>query len=306
MKIILTGSTGFVGRHFQNIQPIVSLHDENNNIIDLRDCSALEKYFQRINPDAVIHLAAQSFVPQSFKDPIETYSINFFGTLNLLQALKNINFAGRFLYVGSGDVYGAIDPVDLPIAEITPLKPRSPYAVSKVSAEALCYQWSQTENFEIVLARPFNQIGPGQSSHFAISNFAKQLIEIKAGMRPSYLEVGNLDVSRDFTDVRDAVRAYLLLLKEGKNGEIYNICSNREVTLKTILQQLLNMVGLTDDQLTIIQMGDRARKNEQQRVWGDASKIYNAVNWKPEISLQQSLKDIVHYWENMSLCEKKQ
>src|SRR5207302_554158 len=179
-----------------------------------------------LRPRAVIHLAAHSWVPQSFKEPMETYDVNFVGTFNLLSALQKTGFHGRFLFVSSSDIYGQVSPEALPITEEHPSKPRSPYAVSKVAAEALCSQWSQTEtDIEIVVARPFVHIGPGQSDRFVISNFARQIIEIKRTRREALVEVGDIDVTRDFTDVRDVVRAYELLLARGVPGEVYNICS---------------------------------------------------------------------------------
>src|SRR5262249_48752052 len=149
---------------------------------------------------AVIHLAAQSFVPASFAHPLETYEINFLGTYSLLEALKAAGFKGRFLFVGSGDAYGVVRPEDLPIGEEHPLRPRSPYAVSKAAAEALCYQWSRSESFEIVMTRSFNHIGPGQSDRFVVSDFARQVVEIRKGQRRPQISTGDIEVTRDFTD----------------------------------------------------------------------------------------------------------
>src|SRR5437867_674679 len=217
MKLLLTGSDGFVGSFLKCHGSCVPLADEDGNV-DLRDANRLRRAVAHIAPDAVIHLAAQSFVPESFAHPRETYEINFFGTLNLLDALKAAGFTGRLLFVGSGDCYGVVAPAELPIDEAQPLRPRSPYAVSEAAAEALCYQWSQSEPFAIVMTRSFNHIGPGQSERFVVSDFARQLVEIRKGLRSPLIRTGDIDVTRDFTDVRDVVQAYLLLLERGTRG----------------------------------------------------------------------------------------
>src|SRR5262249_17980993 len=156
-----------------------------------------------------------------------------------LDALKREGFCGTLLFVGSSDMYGIVPPEQMPIREDYVLKPRSPYAVSKVAAEALCFQWSATERFKIVMARPFNHLGPGQSERFAVSGFAKQIIEIKKGRRAPILWAGDIHVTRDFTDVRDIVRAYQLLVEHGENGESYNVCSGIETSLQEIVDRLM-------------------------------------------------------------------
>lgn len=297
-KLLITGGAGFVGSVIQkclaNPENPFGLELIPPQTIELRDFSGLAKLCAQTQPDFVIHLAAQSFVPQSFANPHETFEINFFGTLNLLQALKQNDFKGRLLFVGSGDVYGRVDPESLPVTESFPSKPRNPYAVSKVAAETLCYQWSQTEGMNIVMARPFNHIGPGQSARFVVSDFARQIVEIKLGSREAEISVGDIDVTRDFTDVRDVVRAYLLLLQHGKNGEAYNVCSGREIAIREILEQLLVLAGV---RASIRQDGARFRPAEQRRIYGSCDKLLGASGWQPEISLEQSLVDNLNYWE---------
>lgn len=299
-KLFITGSSGFVGasiRHFlletPEYQPVYEIIEPVSRV-DLRDKAGLAHVFADAMPDAVIHLAAQSFVPQSFKNPLETYEVNFLGTLNLLQALKDSGFSGRVLYVGSSDQYGLAAADNLPLIEIHPLKPRNPYAVSKAAAELLCYQWSQTEGLDIVMARPFNHIGPGQSERFAVSDFARQVVEIKLGRRAAEISVGDIDVTRDFTDVRDVVRAYLMLLSEGKNGEIYNVCSGKEYSIREILEQLIALAGV---EAKIKQDSARFRPAEQRRVYGSCDKLRAVSGWQPEIPLELSLVDNLNYWE---------
>jgi len=290
MTLLLTGANGFVGQYVQAAMPCVPLPDG----LDLRDRAALTAAVAAIAPDAVLHLAAQSFVPASFENPHETFDINFTGTLNLLEALQAAEFRGRVLFVGSGDIYGRVPEAALPVREDQPLRPRNPYAVSKVAAEALCYQWSQTSGFEIVMVRPFNHIGPGQSPRFAIADFAKQVMEIRLGRRAPVLRVGDIDVTRDFTDVRDVVRAYGLLLERGRNGEVYNVCSGREHSIRDLLRQLIALAGVD---ARIEQDPTRLRPAEQRRMVASFDLLHRDTGWQPLIPIEQSLQDLLNDWE---------
>ena len=290
MKLLLTGANGFVGQIMQAALPCVPLPAG----LDLRDRAALDAAIAEIRPDMVIHLAAQSFVPASFVNPRETFDINFYGTLNLLGALQSVGFKGRMLFVGSGDTYGRVPEAALPVREDYPLHPRNPYAVSKLAAEALCYQWSQTSGFEIVMARPFNHIGPGQSPHFAITDFARQVTEIRLGRRPPVLQVGDIDVTRDFTDVRDVERAYALLLEKGRNGGIYNVCSGREHSIRDLLRQLIALAGVD---ARIERDPTRLRPAEQRRMVGSFEALHRDTGWQPLIPIKQSLQDLLNDWE---------
>lgn len=292
---VLTGATGFVGPYLQAIRPCIPLVDAQAQPIDVRDGSALSNWFAGVDVSAVIHLAAQSFVPRSFADPRETFEVNFLGTLNLLSALKHSGFRGRFLYVGTADVYGAVAARDLPITERHLPRPRNPYAVSKLAAEALCYQWSQTEQFEIVMARPFNHIGPRQPDLFVVSSFAKQVAERSRSGSREPIRVGDIDVTRDFSDVRDVVRAYDGLVDSGDNGEIYNVCSGVESSLRGVLLALQQLAGTEVD---IIQESSRLRPSEQRRVVGSFDKLHKRLGWQPTIPLQQSLVDILGFWNS--------
>jgi GDP-4-dehydro-6-deoxy-D-mannose reductase len=293
MKLLLTGSDGFVGTVLKRCRPCIPLTDEAGNV-DLRDADRLRRAVARSAPDAVVHLAAQSFVPQSFAHPRETYDINFLGTLNLLEALKAAGFTGRFLYVGSGDSYGVVAPDELPIDEAHPLRPRSPYAVSKAAAEALCYQWSQSEAFAIVMTRSFNHIGPGQSERFVVSDFARQAVEIRKGTRKAVIRTGDIDVTRDFTDVRDAVQAYLLLLERGAGGEVYNVCSGSEQSIRDLLTRLLQLAGV---EAAVERDHARLRPSEQRRICGSPRKLERDTGWTRQYSLDASLADILNDWE---------
>jgi GDP-4-dehydro-6-deoxy-D-mannose reductase len=294
---LLTGASGFVGgwlrRAIETESPgtcVAALPHE----VDLRARDALSAFVASVRPMRVVHLAAQTYVPESFADPDTTYAVNFGGTLNLLRALKDSGFAGRMLYVGSSDVYGAVPPDALPIVETQPLRPRNPYAVSKVAAEALCHQWSAAENVEIVIARPFNHIGPGQSERFVISGIAKQLAEIDLGRRPPAIDVGNIDATRDFTDVRDVVRAYLELVTHGVRGESYNVCSGSEHSIRSLLDRLIAISGL---QLEVRQDPSRLRTGEHLRSCGSFDKLGALTGWRPRCAIDQTLHDMLDEWK---------
>lgn len=294
-RVLITGDRGFVGTHALRMIPGAFGLSQAAPKIDIRDKAALLACLRAHPPGDVLHLAALSFVPDSFKAPEATYEVNFLGTLRLLEALADTGFKGRFLFVGTGDAYGMVPVESLPIREEFPLRPRNPYAVSKVAAEALCFQWSQTGPFEVMMARPFNHIGAGQAPSFALSDFARQIAEIGAGKRPPTLQVGNIDVSRDFTDVHDVLRAYGLLLAQGRNGEIYNICSGVERSVRSLLERLLELSGvqaeITNDPL-------RFRPADQPRVCGSHEKLSQHTGWQPEVSIDETLLSLYRYWEN--------
>lgn len=294
-RVLITGDRGFVGTHALRMIPGAFGLSHAAPTIDIRDKAALLACLRAYPPGDVLHLAALSFVPDSFKAPEATYEVNFLGTLRLLEALAETGFKGRFLFVGTGDAYGMVPVESLPIREEFPLRPRNPYAVSKVAAEALCFQWSQTGPFEVMMARPFNHIGAGQAPSFALSDFARQIAEIGAGKRPPTLQVGNIDVSRDFTDVRDVLRAYELLLAQGRNGEIYNVCSGVERSVRSLLERLLELSGV---QAVIMNDPMRFRPADQPRVCGSHEKLSQHTGWQPEVSIDETLLSLYRYWEN--------
>lgn len=291
--LLVTGHDGFVGSYFNSVAGFHPFQLRGGDV-NIRQPEEIQKLLQNLQPHRVLHLAAQSFVPRSFEDPGETFDVNFSGTLNLLQSLAKTGFTGRLLYVGSGDMYGMVEEENLPIQENHPLKPRNPYAVSKVAAEALCYQWSCNGPFEIIMVRPFNHIGPGQSPDFVISNFAKQIIQIKAGLQEPHIEVGDIDVTRDFTDVRDVVAAYMSLFEKGENGEVYNVSSGNERRIRDILTKL---IALADVDVEIRQDAKRLRKAEQRRVVASSDKLNQTTGWCPKVPWDQTLKSILSYWE---------
>lgn len=295
-RLYVTGMGGFVGHHLAQMVADgafgeCELHSMPHGM-DIRDADGLRASIASAKPDWVIHLAARSFVPDSFVNPRETFDVNFLGTLNLLCALRDTAFTGRLLYVSSGDVYGVVPEDALPVSELHTPEPRNPYAVSKLSAEILCGQWHLSEKMDVVVARPFNHIGPAQDSRFVVPGFARQICRIAAGEQEARLVVGDLDVSRDFSDVRDVVRAYASLLTEGRSGLTYNVCSGREVVVRTILRQLCELAGVEP---VIEADRGRFRPAEQRRMVASYERLQRDTGWKPQIPLETSLVQILEY-----------
>lgn len=297
-RILVTGASGFVGQH-------VARSIEQGRFgaarmiawpkVDLRDGPAAATVVAEAAPDAVIHLAAQSFVPRSFQDPEETLAINLTGTLHLLQGLKASGFTGRLLFVSSGDVYGQVPEDALPVVETRLPEPRNPYAVSKVAAEHLCLQYGRSENLDVVIARPFNHIGPGQDARFVVPSMAGQVARIAAQGRKGVVNVGDIDTTRDFTDVRDVVSAYACLLESGRSGEIYQVASGVERRVRDLLE---SMCALADIDAEVRQDPRRMRLAEQRRMVADARKIRVDTGWAPQISIETTLTDIINEARN--------
>jgi len=292
--LYITGAGGFVGQHIAQAVAgggfgACTLHAMPDGL-DIRDSKALLASLAAVQPDWVIHLAARSFVPDSFADPRETLDVNLFGTLSLLCALREMNFSGRLLYVSSGDVYGAVPESALPVSESRWPEPRNPYAVSKLSAETLCLQWHRSEQLDVIVARPLNHIGPGQSERFVVPALARQVARIAAGLQDPSLVVGDIDVTRDFSDVRDVVRAYAAILGRGQAGQTYNVGSGREVTVRSILQTLCAQAQVEP---TVVSDSARLRPSEQRRMVADCGRLRQDTGWEPAISLETSLQQIL-------------
>jgi GDP-4-dehydro-6-deoxy-D-mannose reductase len=293
-SLLVTGDRGFVGIHALRRWPHATGLSSLVGGSDICNKNGLLECFGQFRPSTVLHLAALSFVPDSFKDAERTFEVNFLGTLRLLEALSESGFKGRFLFVSTGDAYGKVPDEQLPIQESTPLRPRNPYAVSKAAAEALCFQWSQTGPFEVMMARPFNHIGAGQAPTFAISDFARQIAEIRVGKRAPVLTVGNIDVTRDFSDVNDVLDAYALILEAGRNGEVYNVCCGTERSMRSLVERLLVLSGVKAD---IVTDTARLRPADQPRVCGSHAKLTGHTGWVPVVSMDETLLNLYRYWE---------
>lgn len=296
-KLLATGHRGFVGTCLRQVlqeDPDLGvswcpLESET----DILDPAGLRAMLEEHRPDWVVHLAAQSHVPASWADPAATLRVNVCGTANLLNALAQIGFRGRLLYVSSADIYGSVDEAALPLTEETPLAPRNPYSSSKIAGEVLCQQWARTRQLDVVIARPFNHTGAGQRADFALPAFAREIAAIKRSGQPGSVQAGDLEVTRDFLDVRDVVAAYLALLARGHRGETYNVCSGREVHLGQALRMLIELAGV---QARIVSDPARMRHSEQKRMFGSHRKLTQATGWQPRIEFQETLAQLIDYW----------
>jgi GDP-4-dehydro-6-deoxy-D-mannose reductase len=293
-QALLIGGNGFVGKHMNRILKNEFTVTSTGREFDIRDKELICDLVESVRPSVVINFAFVTTVLETFADPYYTYQTGLIGMLNLLQALKSINFNGKILNISSSEVYGFPDQSDFPIGELAPLKPMSPYSVAKISAESLCYQWCKSEGMHIVTARPFTHIGPGQSDRFALSSFAKQLAEMELGLKEHVMNVGNLCNTRDITDVRDVVKAYYLLLKYGQKGEIYNVCSGSEVEISVLLDHLIEISGI---EVAVNTDKSLVRSLDKNRIIGSYNKLKNATGWSPEISLEITLSDMIKFWK---------
>jgi GDP-4-dehydro-6-deoxy-D-mannose reductase len=313
LRILITGITGFVGSHLAEyalsrgdveVYGTVRWRSRTENIegildrvhlvdCDLRDAVAVRKTLEEIKPEYIFHLAAQSYVPTSWKAPAETLFTNIISELNLLEAMRDLDLEARIQVAGSSEEYGLVFEHETPITEDNPLRPLSPYAVSKVAQDMLAYQYHRSYGLYTVRTRAFNHEGPRRGHVFVTSNFAKQIAEIEKGKKEPVIEVGNLNARRDFTDVRDMVKAYWLALEKGEPGEVYNIGSGRAVTIREMLDILLSF---TDREIEVRPVPERMRPSDVELLVCDCSKFRALTGWKPEIPLEKTLKDTLDYW----------
>ncbi len=315
MKLLITGFTGFVSTHFLNLLQTSEPGAEvlgidkntpgpdftafpNLNIsfkeVDLLNKKAVEEILLAFRPRYILHLASVSSVAQSWQTPLDSFVNNTNIFLNLVEQVRINKIDCRILSVGSSEEYGEVAEKDLPLTEEHTLKPTSPYAVARVSQEMLSRMYADGFNLDIIITRSFNHIGPGQRDNFVISSFAKQLVQMsKLGPSSNTLVTGNVSIIRDFLDVRDVVKAYYALLKNGSKGEVYNICSGNGIKLSDII---IKMCSILNMKINIETNPQLIRPNENKQVVGSYQKIKNAIGWQPEISLQKSLEDIISYW----------
>jgi len=313
MRILITGITGFVGSHLAEyaikmgarVFGSVRWRSKTENIdhlrsqitlieSDLRDFSSTHALVGQVKPDLAVHLAAQSFVGASWKAPAETFQTNVISQVNLLEAIRAERLSTRILIIGSSEEYGYALDHELPITEASPLRPLSPYAVSKVTQDLMGYQYWKSYGLPIVRARAFNHEGPRRGEVFVTSNFAKQIAEIEAGVQEPVVYVGNLEARRDYSDVRDIVRGYWVLLERGEPGEVYNLCSGRSWAIQEVLDFLLRHALVSG--IAVKEDPARLRPSDVPNLLGDASKIRKALGWAPEISFEQTLLDALEYW----------
>lgn len=308
MKAFITGIEGFVGhylsRHLRlqgmavagsyldgsltdGLPPGCELHR-----LDLRDRAATAAVIGAARPDRIFHLAAQSSAALSFKAPAATYDVNVGGLVNLLEAVRAAGLAPRFLLVSSCEVYGPTD-AEAPIPETRPANPVSPYAASKVAQEVVGLQHHRSFGLDLVVARPFPHIGPGQAPAFALPGFARQIAEIVRGRQPAVINVGNLQARRDLSHVQDVVEAYALLAETGQAGEVYNVCSGAALTIEQALGRLLAFAGR---EIAVAVDPERLRPNDVPVLWGDNAKIRARTGWAPRRTVDQALRELLDHW----------
>ncbi len=313
MKHLITGITGFAGSHLaeyllkqgdcevhgtvrwrsrtENIEGIkdrITLHAG-----DLRDSTAMRELVAELRPDRIFHLAAQSYVLMSWVAPAETLSTNIIGQNNLLEAVRAAKLDCLIQIAGSSEEYGMVLPEETPIKETNPLRPLSPYGVSKVAQDTMGYQYFKSYGMRIIRTRAFNHTGPRRGEVFATSNFARQIAEIEAGKRKPVMYTGNLDAVRDFTDVRDTVVAYHLVAEKGEPGEVYNIAAGKGWKIGDMLDLLL---GKAKVKVEIKQDPKRMRPSDVELLVGDPTKLKQQTGWEPKIAFEQTMSDLLDYW----------
>jgi GDP-4-dehydro-6-deoxy-D-mannose reductase len=261
---------------------------------DLRDLSSVRTLLETAVPDYVIHLAAQSFVGSSWQTPAETLTTNIISQVNLLEGVRALKMRPRFLAVGTSEEYGLTYPEELPIKETNPLRPLSPYAVSKVTQDMMGYQYFKSYGLPVIRTRAFNHEGPRRGEVFVTSSFAKQIAEIEVGAREPVMKVGDLKPRRDYSDVRDIVRGYWSLLESGEPGEVYNLSSGRSWSIQQVLDFLLEQSKVKPIAVEVDPA--RLRPSDVMVLEGDPSKIRRATNWRVEIPFERTLRDLLDYW----------
>jgi GDP-4-dehydro-6-deoxy-D-mannose reductase len=311
MRALITGINGFVGGHLAEHllssglwevagiarQPALALETLTGRVTyvaaDLSDREQTLRALASIRPDVIFHLAGQSNVPHAFADPHTTVQTNIGAQLNLFLGVLQLRIDPLIIVASSNEIYGLVRPEDLPVNEQTPLRPVNPYAVSKAAQDLFAYQYHISHRLRTIRLRPFNHIGPRQTEAFVVPAFAAQIARIEAGLQPPVLRVGNLAAERDFSDVRDIVRAYELAALHGEVGAAYNVGSGQAVGVQRILDILLTF---STHDIQIEPDPSRMRPSDVPRVVCDASRFHADTGWTPRIPLEQTLFDTLEYW----------
>ncbi|MBN2136053.1 MAG: GDP-mannose 4,6-dehydratase [Acidobacteria bacterium] len=317
MKVLITGFTGFAGSHLADYilakHPDVEVYgikrwrSRTENIdhlrnekrvkilhCDFRDPVSVYNTLKEVRPDRIFHLGAQSFVPTSWEAPSDTMTTNIMGEINIFEAMKELGLKDTRVQIAcSSEEYGHVNEDEVPIKETNPLRPLSPYAVSKVTQDYLAYQYHKSYGFFTVRTRGFNHTGPRRGDVFVISDFSKQIAEAEKGKREPVMYVGNLQAKRDFTDVRDMVRAYWLSLEKCDPGDVYNIASNSTHTIQSCLDRL---IALSEVKIEVKQDPKRMRPSDVMILYGDNTKFCEKTGWKPEIPFDKTLEDTLNFW----------
>ncbi len=317
-KILITGISGFVGGHFVHhlttrhrdleihgisrsrpawdFVPAMPelIHNSHFHQADLRDIPKIKSLIEEIQPDYILHLAAQSSVAESWKTPVDSFMNNTNIFLNIIDTVRLNDFSARVLSVGSSEQYGIVSEKDLPLDEKSPQKPANPYAVARVAQEQLARIYADGYGLDICCTRSFNHCGPGQSDRFVVSSIVRQFVQIAHGAQEPVIHIGNGAIVRDFIDVRDVVMAYYFLLAGGKRGEVYNICSGKGRSIRDIVTLLSEMYHI---EVQVRQEQFQIRPIDNPRIIGSYQKIQNDMGWKPRIPFEESLRSIYQYWD---------
>lgn len=310
MKAMIIGG-GFVGHHLAKHlteschwetvltklpQETISIPGCEAYNLDILDQDAIQALLVRYRPDVIFHLAAQSSVAYSWKNPQMTVDVNIRGSLNVLDAIRAIEgYTPRVLLIGSGEEYGVLPQGTSLVDETIPVHPGNPYAITKATQNLFGTLYAKAYGMQTVMIRAFNHVGPGQAQQFVVSDFCKQAAEISAGVRAPEIFVGNLSAARDFTDVRDVVRAYALLAEHGRAGETYNVGSGTAVVIRDLLDQIIRQSGM---EIRVTVDPKKLRSVEVPVIRADITKLARDTSWKPEIALEQTIEETLAYWRS--------
>lgn len=304
MKALITGYSGFVGKYLatelrNNGYDVTGtdISGEDVEIADLLDTDSLFSMLKRCEPDVIFHLAGQAAVGLSWQIPRKTFDINVGGTINLLDSVRQLEKKPRILIVGSSDQYGIVKPEDCPIRETLGMNPQSPYAISKMAQEKTAVVLAQAYGIDIVLTRSFNHIGPGQKKGFVIADFCAEIAAIESGRKDPVMHVGNLSAKRDFTDVRDVVQAYRLLIEKGQAGQVYNIGSGSPISIQEILEKLLS---LSKSSIQVDVDASKLRALDVPIVSCCYEKLHRDTGWSPTYIIADTLRDVLYYFRSVA------
>lgn len=314
MRVLITGITGFAGSHLAEYalgqgaevfgpirvrSRLENVEEIKDRVVlvdcDLRDFSSVLALVNACRPDRIFHLAGQSYVPTSWHAPAETIQNNVVCQVNLFEAVRALKLDPLIQVAGSSEEYGLVFESECPIRETNPLRPLSPYAVSKIAQDFLGYQYFKSYGLRVIRTRAFNHTGPRRGEVFVTSNFAKQIVETERGLRPPILEVGNLETRRDFSDARDIVRGYWLALEKATPGEVYNLASGQAYSIADIVKLLLSQARVASE-VRVVPSGDRMRPSDVPLLLGHSGKLQGQTGWAPRIPLEQTLADLLEYW----------
>jgi GDP-4-dehydro-6-deoxy-D-mannose reductase len=319
VRVLVTGIDGFVGSHaaefllgLENVEvhgtvllgaPITNLAPLRDRLhlhtLDIRNDNQVEELFFRVRPDRVIHLAGQAFVPSSVANPTGTFDVNIQGGITILEAARRLrereNFEPAVLIVSTGEVYGKVDPARQPITEDFPLSPINPYAASKASLDMIAQSYMRTFGMRVIIARPFTHVGPRQNPSFVCSDFGKRFAEISLGRSKPTLHVGNLEARRDFTDVRDIVRAYWLLFDHSSQELVFNVCASRVFQIREVINLYCEITGIRAEVTT---EPARVRPYDVALLWGNNDRLVRLTQWKPLYEFRTTLTDLFHFWQH--------